>query len=94
MTLLEKLLDPNNDELIILKDNNNNNIRFEQIAIIMILDEPYFILHALDKIEGTDEEIFVFKVIDNDKDQLLVLETNEDVVNEVLDEYNNLLTIE
>lgn len=92
MTLLEKLLDPNNDELIILKDNNNKDIRFEQIAMIVLEEEPYFILHALDKISGTDEELFVFKIVETDKkEQLLVLETNEEVVNEVLEGYNSLL---
>lgn len=95
MTLLEKLLDENYDGIIVLKDRENNDIRFEQIAIIYVDDEPFFILHPLDKIIDTDAELFIFKVIDGENgDQMLVLETNEEVIDEVIKEYEALLSEE
>ena len=95
MTLLEKLLDENYDGIIVLKDKENNDIRFEQIATIYVEDEPYFILHPLDKIEGTNAELFIFKVIEGETgDSMLVLETNDEVIDDVIKEYEALLSEE
>ena len=47
---IEKLLDENNNENIVLFDENDNATEFEQVALIPLEDKTYAILKPVTKI--------------------------------------------
>lgn len=90
MTLLEKILDENNDETIVLLDEEQNEVHFEQIAVIPLEEKLYVILRPIDIIKGIEEdEALVFLVIEDEDD--LVIEQDMTIVKKVFDEYYKLL---
>lgn len=89
-TLIEKLLDENNSDDIVLYDENDNEVKFEQIALIPLDEDLYAILRPINKIEGIeDDEALVF-VINEDEEEIDVCD-DMDIVNKVFEEYYKLL---
>ena len=89
-----KLLDPENDETIVLYDENEKAVEFEQIALIPYNEKLYAILKPVAKMEGVaDDEaiVFAFDEDDSNEDQLLVVEENDAIIDEVFAIYNKLL---
>lgn len=99
MALIDILLDKDNKEPIILTDNKGRNIKFEQLAIIPIINDQkqktiYCILKPINTGTQNFEEIpQVFHSFPNSDgtDLLLELEQNKRIAKKVLKEYKKLL---
>ena len=91
-SILDILLDEENDENIILYDENNEAVEFEQIAVIKLREKIYALLKPANPLEGVGEDeamVFALEVFDNGYE--LVLEMDEDVIDEVFDVYCSML---
>lgn len=89
---IEKILDEDNDENIILYDDDDNEIEFEQVALIPLDEDIYVILHPVDELEGLEnDEALVFKVDEENKENGLEIVTNPKIIDKVFDEYYKLL---
>ncbi len=90
--LLEKLLDRNNHDLIVLTDGDRT-MAFEQIAVIPLpvagKIEIFAILKPVDMLEGSDdgELMFFCAVMGKDGQIFLRAETDSSVVQKVYDIY-------
>ena len=93
MNQIEKILDENNEDNIILYDEDNNPVEFEQVAVIPMDDSVYVILVPVTPMEGVGEDEGVVFVIeeDEDGDALLSLVVEDDVIDAVFNEYDSLL---
>ena len=91
--ILDTLLDEENNDPIILENERGEKIVFEQIAVIPKVEELYCILKPVEPIDGLEEdEALVFKILENEEGEAsLMLETDEDVIDEVFNVYYDLL---
>ena len=91
--ILDTLLDEENNDPIILENERGEKIVFEQIAIIPKVEDLYCILKPVETIDGLEEdEALVFKILENEEGEAsLMLETDEDVIDEVFNVYYDLL---
>lgn len=91
-SVIDKLFDENNNEVIVLRNENGEDVRFEQIATIPMKDTTYFILLPLDKIEGVGEnEGLVFEILKREDDEVLSLVTDGDTIDKVFAVYDELV---
>ena len=90
---ISRLLDPKDNEPIILYDENDKQVEFEQVALIPIDEKLYAILKPAQKMEGVaDDEAIVFSFEeDEEKAPILVVEEDDKVIDDVFDVYNKLL---
>ena len=93
MNQIEKILDENNEDNIILLDEDNNPVEFEQVAVIPMDDSVYVILVPVTPMEGVGEDEGVVFVIEEDDEgeALLSLVVEDDVIDAVFNEYDSLL---
>ena len=91
--IFDKLYDENNNDNVTLYNEHGEPVEFEQIAIIPIEDNVYFILRPVTKIEGVGEdEGLVFVVEKNDDgSELMSLITDADIIDAVFDIYDSLV---
>lgn len=91
-SVIDKLFDENNNEVIVLRNENGEDVRFEQVATIPMKDTTYFILLPLDKIEGVGEnEGLVFEILKREDDEVLSLVTDGDTIDKVFAVYDELV---
>lgn len=91
-SVIDKLFDENNNEVIVLRNENGEDVRFEQVATIPTKDTTYFILLPLDKIEGVGEkEGLVFEILKREEDEVLSLVTDGDTIDKVFAVYDELV---
>ena len=91
-SVIDKLFDENNNEVIVLRNENGEDVRFEQVATIPMKDTTYFILLPLDKIEGVGEkEGLVFEILKREEDEVLSLVTDGDTIDKVFAVYDELV---
>ena len=83
--MLQRLLDNDNDENVILFDEDGNEIELEQIAIIAHKDELYAILRPMD---AKEDEAVVFKVDPTDEESIHIVE-DEKLAAKILELYHN-----
>lgn len=90
---IEKILDENNCDNIILYDEDENAVEFEQVAVIPMNDAIYVILVPVTEMEGVGEDEGVVFVIEEDEDNepLLSIVVEDDVVDAVFAEYEKLV---
>lgn len=82
-SIVEKLFDENNDDIIELEQEEGKVVKFEQIAVVAYNSEYYAILHP---IELKEEEVVIFKLIEDDEDSMdLVLD--EELSKKILEVY-------
>ena len=94
-TEIEKLLEEDNTENIVLYDENNRPTEFEQIAVIPLEEKIYVILKPVTPITGVgDDEALVFVIEEIDDEDCLVICDDEDMVDRVFEEYYDLLRAE
>ncbi len=93
LSILDILLDEDNEDPITLYDENDKAIKFDQVAIIPLKEKLYAILKPIDEMEGVaDDEAIVFVVNDDENgDATLEIETDEPTAIMVFDEYYKLL---
>ncbi|MBQ8381154.1 MAG: DUF1292 domain-containing protein [Clostridia bacterium] len=89
---ISAILDPDNEDNIILFDENNNETEFSQVAVIPLNEKIYVILKPETEIEGVGEdEALVFIIEEIEDEDTLVLCCDEDAIDKVFEEYYKLL---
>lgn len=82
-SIVEKLFDEDNDDIIELKQEDGNVLKFEQIAVVIYEGKYYAILHPL---ELKADEVVIFRLVEDDEDSLdLVID--EELSKKVLEVY-------
>lgn len=89
-SVVDKILDEENCDNIILYDEDNNEIEFQQIAVIPFEDKTYVILHPVEKLEGLEDDEALVYYIDEENDEVLIVD-DENIILAVFDEYYKLL---
>ena len=76
LSVIEKVLDEENDDPITMYDEEGNCFKFEQVAVIPYEGELYAILYPLDQVEGVEEaEALVFHIVFDEE-----AETDEEAI--------------
>ena len=89
---IEKILDENCSDNVVLYDENQKETEFEQVAVIPMNEKVYVILKPVTPINGlNDDEALVFVVEEIDDEDCLVIVDDEQIVDEVFKEYYILL---
>ncbi len=91
--LLDVLLDEENIDNILLQGEDGTEYEFEQVATIPYNDDWFAILAPAkkdDEEDAEDDEAIVFRLVDKDGVQSLVIEDNEEVAMDVFNEYVKL----
>lgn len=89
---IEKILDENNQENVILYDDKNNPVEFSQVAVIPLNEKIYVILAPVNKVPGVNEnEALVFAVEEIEDEDCLVIVDDEEIIIKVFDLYYDLL---
>lgn len=89
-SVVDMLLDPDNESPISLVNDNGMEILFDQIAVIPYKEKLYAILKPITKIDGVgDDEALVFE-INIDEDMLFVI-YDFDLCDKIFDVYYDLL---
>lgn len=83
-SIVEKLFDETNEDIIELADFSGRIIKFEQAAVVLYNSEYYAILHPVESKKV--EEVVVFKIVENDEDALDIV-TDEELSKKVLEVY-------
>lgn len=93
LSLMDVLLDEDNEDPITLYDEKDKPIKFDQVAIIPMQDKLYAILKPIDELPGVaDDEAIVFLVNEMPNGEAtLEVETDEPTAILVFDEYYKLL---
>ena len=95
MTEIEKLLDENNNENIVLFNEDNQKVEFEQIALVPIDSRVYAILKPVLHIDGIGEnEALVFTIEEIDGEDCLVIVVEDEIIDKVFEEYYEMLRAE
>ncbi len=97
MNPIDALYDEDNYDDIILLNERGEEIVFEQIALIPKKEATYVILKPRNPIEGVGEdEGLVFSVEENSDtgDEYLKLVTDEKIIDEVFEVYDELVAAE
>lgn len=93
MSEIDKILDDNNCENIVLYDENNKETEFSQIAVIPSDEKIYAILKPITQIDGvSDDEALLFVIDEIDGDDCLILVDDQKIIDEIFDIYYNLLS--
>ena len=85
MTLLECLLDEDNEENIVLYTDDGSEIEMEQIAVIPHDAKLYAILRPLD----ADEDAAAVFLVDHEDEESLISIEDEVLASKILDIYNS-----
>ena len=91
--LIDILLDDDNCENVTLVSDDGIETEFEQVAIIPIEDKVYALLHPIEEMDGVAEDEAIVFFIDEEKG-ILTLEQDIDIIDEVFEEYYDLLNDE
>lgn len=83
-SVVEKLFDEDNDDIIELEDFSGELVKFEQVAVVLYNSEYYAILHPLELKKA--EEVVIFKLVENDEDSLDLV-TDEELSKKILEVY-------
>ena len=97
-SLVDILLDEEDESDVILYDNDDNAVKFEQIAIIPhVIDGQtrlYAILQPIDDLDGVgDDEALLFRVFteENDGEDNVVFEEDMEIAEAVFEKYYKLI---
>ena len=90
ISLIDMLLDPDNESVITLMSEDNTIVEFDQIAVIPYENELYAILKPITHIDGVKEdEALVFRM--NVEEDSLEIINDFDLCDNVFDIYYDLL---
>ncbi len=82
-SIVEKLFDEDNNDVIELDQGDGKIVKFDQIAVVAYNSQYYAILHP---IELKEDEVVVFHILEDDEDAMdLVLD--EELSKKVLEVY-------
>ena len=92
MSEIDKILDPDNTETIVLYDEDNQSTEFEQIAVIPLEEEVYVILQPVEGTPGVEkDEAWAFRIDEVDGEDALILLNDKKTINRVFEEYYRLM---
>lgn len=82
-SIVEKLFDENNNDIIELQQEDGKVLKFEQVAVVAYNSEYYAIMHP---VELKKDEVVVFRLVEDDEDSMdLVID--EELSKKVLEVY-------
>ena len=82
-SIVEKLFDENNNDIIELEQSDGKIVKFEQVAVVTYNSQYYAILHPL---ELKEDEVVIFHLLEDDEDSFdLVLD--EELSKKILEVY-------
>lgn len=87
MDVLEMLLDENCNDNITLYDEDGEPMEFEQIAMIPVEEDTYFILRPIGMEELEDDLAFVFKLIESEDGVGIDLVDDDEIADLVFEHY-------
>ncbi len=82
-SLLGKLLDDDNDDIIELSPDGENIVKFEQIGVVIEDEQAYAIMHPM---ELKDDQVVVFRLDEYDEENIDLVE-DEELANRILQIY-------
>ena len=82
-SIVEKLFDENNDDIIELQQSDGKVVKFEQIAVVAYESQYYAILHP---IELKEDEVVIFHLLDDDEDSMDLI-VDEELSKKILEVY-------
>jgi len=82
-SIVEKLFDENNDDIIELAQIDGTIVKFEQIAVVSYESQYYAIMHP---IELKDDEVVIFRLLDDDEDTMDLV-VDEELSKKILEVY-------
>ncbi len=89
---IDKLLDENSTENIVLYDVDNKPTEFEQIAVIPLNKKIYALLHPVEETVGIKrDEALVFEIDEIEGEDVLKLIADEEVIFKVFQIYYDML---
>lgn len=88
---IELILDEEYDGNIVLYNENDEEIEFEQIAVVTLDGNVYAILKPVDDDMLADDEALVFCIEEIDDEDVLSIVEDDAIVDEVFEEYYNML---
>ena len=91
-SVIETLLDADDDSNISLYDEDGNEVEFEQIATVPYLGETYSILRPVGAVDGFEEgdmAVFMLDLIDRESDNILTVQ-DEDLAAAIFAEYERM----
>ena len=83
-SIVEKLFDEDNDDIIELQDGDGRIVKFEQVAVVAYNSEYYAILHPVDL---KMDEVVIFKLLEDDED-VMDLVTDDELSKKILEVYS------
>ena len=92
MNPIDMLFDENNNDPIVLYNEDNEAVSFEQIAIVPIDGVVYAILKPQTTDDGiAEDEALVFAVTEEDDEDVLMIVTDDGIIDAVFAEYYAML---
>ncbi|MCQ2381790.1 MAG: DUF1292 domain-containing protein [Clostridia bacterium] len=82
-SIVEKLFDENNDDIIELEQGDGKIVKFEQIAVVVYESQYYAILHP---VELKEDEVVIFHILEDDEDSLDLI-MDEELSKKILEVY-------
>ena len=88
---MDRLLDVNDSDPIILYGEDGQEIAFEQIALIPLNERLYVNMQPVDLLEGmADDEALVFEITEQDDEPVLSVVLDDEVIDAVFEKYDIL----
>lgn len=87
---LDKLLDPNNSDSILLYDKDNEPTEFKQLSSLIYQGKAYALLKPIDKIACLDEKVALVFYLNSEKHELNLV-TDQTIIDAVFNQYENSL---
>lgn len=87
MDILEMLLDESCNDNITLYDEDGTAVEFEQIAVIPIEEDLFFILRPTDMEDIEDDVAFVFQLVETEEGAGIDLVEDDEIVDAVFEQY-------
>lgn len=88
---IQSILDPKNNQNVILFNENDEAVEFEQVALIPYEKNLYAILKPVELIDGIEsDEAVVFLLVEEDNDIYLDVIDDDDTVDAIFEIYNKL----
>ena len=88
---IDKILDENDSEPIVLYNEKGEEVTFEQVAVIPLEDRGYTILKPIGAFDLEENEALVFELVQMDGDMALQLVLEDDINDAVFADYTRLL---
>jgi len=80
-------MENNNESLYLFSDEDGNEIAFELVGTLKVNDTEYALLRPED---AEEDEVAIFRILEEDGEEVLSVVEDEDEINTVLEVYEEL----